>query len=126
MRKMAIAALLLAVIIFLTMYESGKIEDICLYNMAQMEKLDDDIERRDFESAQKELLKIKEKWEKDEKFLDAVTTHEDTDTVNVLFTEIGANIRHEDFESAQTVADKLKLQFEHIRKRSEIKISNIL
>lgn len=126
MRKMAVAAILLGVIILLTLYEGGKIEEICAYNMVQMENLANDIENRDFDSAKEKLEKIKEQWRKDEKFLDAVTTHEDTDTVNVLFTEIGSNIKQEDFKSAQTVADKLKLQFEHIYKRSEIKISNIL
>lgn len=126
MRKMAVAVFLLGVIAALGFYESYKIENICSLDGEKTEEILKSVEENDFSAAREEMKNFKDKWEKDEKFLDAVTTHEDTDTVNVLLCELEENIHQENLKEARMVIQKLKLQFEHILKRSEIKITNIL
>lgn len=126
MRRMVVAAVILFLITLSCLYESGKIESICTLNIDELDKIVDNVHENDLDGAKEKFSLLREKWSKDEEILGAITSHEDTDAVNMLMTELGENMRQNNTKASLITIDKLRLQFEHIYKRNKIKISNIL
>ncbi len=126
MRRMAVAAVILFLIISLCLYESGRLEKVYQSNLTELEKIETYIEKNSIESAKDKFSTVKKQWTQDEETLGYITSHEDTDAVNILMTELGENIRQENTNGCLMTIEKLRLQFEHIYKRNKIRISNIL
>ncbi len=126
MRRMTVAAVLLFLIVALCLYESGKIEKVISSNINELDEITANVQENDLDGAKEKFSLLKKKWTQNEDILDAITSHEDTDAVNLLLTELGENIRQNNVESSLMTIGKLRLQFEHIYKRNKIKISNIL
>ena len=126
MRRMTVAAVILFLIVTICLYESGKMESVYQSNLTELEKIEADVKKNSFEAAKDTFSATEEKWAHDEEFLSYITSHEDTDAVNLLMTELGENIRQENANGSFMTIEKLRLQFEHIYKRNKIKISNIL
>lgn len=126
MRRMTVAAVLLFLIVALCLYESGTIQKVISSNINELDEITANVQENDLDGAKEKFSLLKKKWTQNEDILDAITSHEDTDAVNLLLTELGENIRQNNVESSLMTIGKLRLQFEHIYKRNKIKISNIL
>lgn len=121
MRKMLVAAIILALIVTAWSIEGRLINKACDGMLDSIEKL----RRADEDDLEKIISKVDAKWENEEKILDVLTPHEDTDEINVDWARFTSCVRAKNYPTALLVLDEMQQHFEEIRKKTKVDIQNI-
>lgn len=123
---MTVAVVILLLIGAGSMWENYKITTICSSCIEKLDTIEKSITNKNFDMEESGFGEFKTYWGSNEKFLDAISSHDDTDGINASIVRLKQTLKSENYQSSMLVIHEMKLQFELVNERIETEISNIL
>ena len=89
------------------------------------DKIEEKLEEKDVEDAQKEINKISGKWEEKQKKLAYYIEHDELEKVHTAIVLMKSYTETQDFPSAMAALEEGKFVIEHIQEKNSFNLQNI-
>lgn len=126
MRKMLTAAIIAALIGVLGICEQNETESVRGKILPQVHEAEEKIEKNDFAGALAQTEKLKKEWSAAEKRLEVFVSHDDTGKIDKKLTRLEVCLKTKNAEGAVMLLTEIEEEFEQMKTKSKIKVSNIL
>lgn len=90
-----------------------------------IETMNYNIQKKDLNSAYKNFLSLKERWEKSEKIIHLIVESEELDNINITIREIEAFFENDNFEEFFEKSYNLSFSINHLYEKNKINAETI-
>jgi len=92
----------------------------------QIQQVSNSIQQGDWSGARRSSDKLQRSWEKDARWWPVVLDHQEIDNIEFTMSRTSEYVRNQDPALAQGQLAELKLMVEHIPRKEEVNLENIL
>lgn len=121
MRRMLVAAVILGLIIWGWSIEEKVIGEICGKMIENVEKM----QNATGDELDSLIEKTRKEWSENEKILEMLTPHEDTDDINVNWESFNAKVKAGNYSAAKVTLAEMGQHFKEMKSKIKVNFQNI-
>ena len=123
MRKMIVATVILSLIFAGWMWEENKVRSICDRAVDSLEIIEEKLSDKD--AALAEVFKFEKNWHRDERWLDVITPHDNTDVINVEVVRLLYHVETGNRQSAVLALREIEEYITETKRKVKVNLTNI-